>query len=112
VAEERAAPRRPRGGLDPFRVLERAEAGEIDLDELRKRARQANRANEQRLLADWQRVLAQAQHQLPGVGSGTATETRMRARISVLEELLEEAAEHGVMWAQSAPWRKDELASA
>ncbi len=88
-----------------------AERG-IDQGALLHRAQAANEANEVLLLAEWERMLAEAQQHATWADAGTEAETRLRARISVLEELVGAAAERGVMWAQASPWRKAQLVGA
>jgi hypothetical protein len=105
------------GAIDPYHVIERAEAGEIDLDELRGRAEQANEENEAALLEEWKRMLAEAQQgyvpnreraRMANIPAATPDTYRL-ALIDVLEEYIAEAAEHGVAWADAAPWRKEQL---
>jgi hypothetical protein len=103
-----------------YRVLEHAEKGEIDLDEILRRAKERNRQNEELLLAEWKRLLDDAQHGLvPGGGlsrmmliTGGTPEAYRLGLIDVLQERLDDAASRGVTWAQLSPGRREQLVSA
>jgi hypothetical protein len=102
----------PDGPLDTRRLVEVIKERGIDQAELLDRAAERNRENAELLLAEWERMLAEATQELTSVGAGTEAETRLRALISVLEEHLDDAAERGVMYAQASPARKTDLDSA
>jgi hypothetical protein len=80
-----------------------------DLEPHRNAATAANEANEALLLAEWERMQAEAAAHLPYTVEGSPEELRLRALADVLREKLDEAAERGVDFAQAAPWRRAEL---
>jgi hypothetical protein len=83
-----------------------------DLEPHRTAATAANEDNELLLLAEWEKLQAEAAAQLPYTIEGSPDEMRLRALVDVLREKLDEAAERGVDFAQAAPWRREQLALA